>query len=160
MKYYRAPWGTSLITTSTVVTVLGIAFALLFLPAGIYSLFFIIPLLTMLFVFALFTIRGYTITKNAILVHRLLWKTSLPLTGLRKIEFKPDAMRLRDRRAGNGGLYSFSGYFANDSLGYFRVFVTDLHRTIALHYQSEIILVSPDKSDEFVSEIKAMGYAA
>src|ERR1035438_7278667 len=49
--------------------------------------------LVILFGTALFTIRGYAITSEAILVDRLLWSTSLPRRGLVSAQVEPDAMR-------------------------------------------------------------------
>lgn len=66
---------------------------------------------------ALFTIRGYTLTPDTILVHRLFWTTRLPLTGLQSVQFEPDAMRGSIRTFGNGGLFSFTGFFRNKDIG-------------------------------------------
>jgi len=88
MKHFAAPWSRSLIIISALATVicLGISAgawwesALKHHPAPVRW----VTLLPMLILSgaALFTIRGYTITSYAILVHRLLWSTSLPRAGL------------------------------------------------------------------------------
>jgi hypothetical protein len=161
MRYYRAPWSTSLITISTVFTILLLFILLVvFLNSDSQLLPALIPLVILIGA-ALFTIRGYTITPDAILVHRLLWKTPLPLREIQNIQYNPDAMSsLNIHTFGNGGVYSFSGFYRNDALGHFRAFVTDPHRTIVLRYPSRTVLVSPDTPDEFVREIKALGHAA
>lgn len=161
MKYYRAPWSSSLITISIVFTILLLFILLVgFLNSGSQLLPTSIPLVILIGP-ALFTIRGYTITPDAILVHRLLWKTPLPLKEIQNIQYQPDAMSwLNIHTFGNGGLYSFSGFFRNDALGDFRAFVTDPHRTIVLRYPSRTVLVSPGSPEEFVREIKSMGHAA
>lgn len=161
MKYYRAPWSTSLVTISTVLTVLLIFVSVMvFLNSGSHFLPALIPLI-ILFGAALFTIRGYTITSSEILVHRLLWNTLLPLRGLRNVQYKPNAMGWQNIHTfGNGGLYSFTGFFKNDALGSFRAFVTDPHRTIVLNYPSRTVLVSPDAPDEFARELSTMGHTA
>src|SRR3954471_23553961 len=132
MKAYKAPWSTSLIVLSAVFSVICIALALqLFLSGLAWATLF--PLAIVLGGL-LFTVRGYTVTRDAILVHRLLWSTRLPLSELKSAEVAPDIARGGLRLFGNGGLFSFSGLFRNRSLGTYRAFLTDLHRTVVLHF--------------------------
>jgi len=100
-----------------------------------------------------FTIRGYTVTSDAILVHRLFWTTRLPFSGLESAKFEPEAMRGSIRTFGNGGLFSITGYYYNRALGAYRAFVTDQHRTVVLHYSRRTVVVSPSSPEEFVRDI-------
>jgi Bacterial PH domain len=102
---------------------------------------------------ALFTIRGYTLTPNAILVHRLFWTTRLPMADLQSAQFDPSAMRSSIRTFGNGGLFSFTGFFRNKQLGAYQAFVTDPHRTVVLHFSHRTVVVSPAAPEEFVHDI-------
>jgi hypothetical protein len=102
---------------------------------------------------AIFTIRGYTITPEAILVHRLFWATRLPLTHLESVQLQPDAMRGSIRTFGNGGFFSFSGFYRNRALGSFRAFVTDLYRTVVLRYGGRTAVLSPSDPNSFVNAI-------
>lgn len=102
---------------------------------------------------ALFTIRGYTVTPDAVWVHRLFWKTRLSLTGLQSARFEPDAMSGSIRIFGNGGLFSFSGFFRNKTLGTYRAIVTDPHLTVVLRFSSRTMVVSPSTPEDFVHEI-------
>ncbi len=113
------------------------------------------PMLIVL-VGALFVIRGYTVQDDAILIHRLLWVTRLPLAGLTGASFEPDAMRRSIRTLGNGGLFSFTGMYHNRQLGAYRAFVTDLHRTVVLRLGKKTVVVSPATPDEFVRELLAL----
>ena len=90
MKNYKASWSTSLIIISTLATILcvGISTGMLWNPGGMPPLFALLPL-AILFGSALFTIRGYAITSDAILVQRLFWTTRLPLAGLQSAQFDP-----------------------------------------------------------------------
>ena len=101
----------------------------------------------------LFTIRGYTVGPDAILIHRLLWTTRLPLAALQSAQFEPNAMKSSLRTFGNGGLFSFTGYFRNSSLGTYRAFVTDPHRTVVLHFSARTVVVSPSAPEDFVHHI-------
>ena len=51
--------------------------------------------LAIILVAALFTIRGYTVTPDAVLVHRLFWTTRLPLGGLESAQVE---LRIISRR--------------------------------------------------------------
>ena len=102
---------------------------------------------------ALFTIRGYTITSDAILVHRLLWSTPLPRVGLESARVEPDAMQGSIRTFGNGGAFSFSGFYYNKRLGSYRAFVTDPRRAVVLRYATRRVVLSPGMPEEFVHEL-------
>jgi hypothetical protein len=101
-----------------------------------------------------FTIRGYTLTPDAILVHRLFWTTELPRSGLASAQFVPHAMRWSIRTFGNGGFFSFSGLYWSKVLGAYRAFVTDLRRTVVLRYRSSRpVVLSPATPEDFVHDL-------
>ena len=156
MKNFKAPWSTSLIIISSLVTFVcaGMAIGFILSGRGPLALVAWVPLAIILGS-ALFTIRGYTLTPDAILIHRLFWTTRLPLIGLQSAKFEPDAMRGSIRTFGNGGLFSFTGFFRNKALGAYRAFVTDLHRTVVLRFPSRTVVVSPSTPEEFIHEIIA-----
>ncbi len=116
----------------------------------------ILPLL-ILFGAALCTIRGYTITSDAILVHRLLHDTSLPRAGLESASADPEAMRGSLRTCGNGGAFSFSGFYYNKRLGSYRAFVTDPRRAVVLRYANRRVVLSPSSPEDFARELSVPG---
>ena len=154
MKHYSAPWGASLIVISSLVTVLciGVTLGIAWRNLHPFPWWGILPLVVIAGA-ALFTIRGYTITANVILVHRLLWTTHLPLTDLQSAQFEPEAMRRSMRTFGNGGLFSFTGSFRNKRLGAYRAFVTDPRRTVVLRYPARVVVLSPTAPEEFVRDL-------
>jgi hypothetical protein len=154
MKYYRAPWGTSLIVISSLATLLcvGIAIGMILKSHGTFPWLAVLPL-AMIFGSALFTVRGYTVTPNAILVQRLFWKTRLSLEGLQSARFEPKAMSWSIRTFGNGGLFSFTGYFRNRPLGAYRAFVTHPRQTVVLRYVHRTVVLSPAAPEEFVLQL-------
>lgn len=108
---------------------------------------------------ALFTVRGYVITADALLVRRLLWCTRLPWGAkapLQSVQPVPDAMRGSIRLWGNGGLYSFSGLFRSKALGSYRAFVTDQHNTVVLRFAGRTFVVSPASPQDFASDVQQM----
>lgn len=160
MKYYKAPWSAVLVIMSAVATLvcLGIAFGTPFLPQPKYGNWFSINVhwlpLTFVPICALFVIRGYTITPDAILVHRLLWSTRLPRMGLQSAAPDPEAMCKSMRTCGNGGFFSFTGFYRNKKLGPYRALVTDPRRAVVLRYPGRTIVVSPDDPAEFARSLE------
>ena len=160
-KYYKAPWSTALVVVTSAVTVLllGITLGLAIYGRGILPWVGLLPL-AILIGSVPFTVRGYTVTPDAILVHRLFWTTRLPLSGLESARFEPEAMRGSIRTFGNGGLFSITGFFRNKALGSYRAFVTDQHQTVVLHYSGRTVVVSPSSPEEFAHDISVPSHPA
>jgi hypothetical protein len=156
VKTFEALWGTALVVTSLLATLICFVVAILMLWRGPGWINWIaVVLLATICGGALFTIRRFTVTPDAILVHRLFWKTRLPLGGLQSAEFAPGAMRWSLRMFGNGGLFSFSGFFRNKTLGVYRAFVTDLRRTVVLRFPTRTVVVPPSAPEDFVRDLTA-----
>jgi Bacterial PH domain len=96
---------------------------------------------------------GCAITNDTILVERLFWTTRVPLNGLKSVVFDPDATRRSIRIFGNGGFFSFTGYFRNKELGSYRAFMTDRRRAVVLRFLDRVVVVSPDRPQDFVETI-------
>ena len=159
MKHYEAPWSTSLIVTSVLTTVVcvGVAVGAWFSMAakhapGALGWVVLLPLV-ILFGAALFTIRGYSLSSDSILVHRLLWSTVLPRTGLESAEVDLEAMRGSLRTFGNGGAFSFTGFYYNKRLGSYRAYVTDPRRAVVLRYAKRRVVLSPATPEDFVDDL-------
>lgn len=102
---------------------------------------------------ALFAVRAYRITGDAILIRRLFWDTRIPLAGLRSACHDADAMRKSVRICGNGGFFSFTGWYWNPVLRKFRAFVTDPGRAVVLRFSTKTIVLSPEDPDSFVMDL-------
>lgn len=102
---------------------------------------------------ALFTIRGYTVTPDAILVHRMFWDTRLLRVGLISATVEPEVMNWSLRLCGNGGMFSITGWYWSKRLGRFRAYVTDLNRTVVLRWEKRTAVVSPGDPEGFVREL-------
>ena len=160
MKYFKAPWGWTLIVVSAfasvvVMAVSVVSFATLSNQHRAGALLLVAAPLVVLLGCALFTVRGYSFDQNVLLVHRLFWATPLSLAGLQAASYEPHAMRWSLRTFGNGGFFSFSGFYRNRRLGAYRAFVTDLKRTVVLRFSSRTIVVSPAAPEQFVHELVA-----
>jgi hypothetical protein len=152
VKAYAAPWGKSLLIISAIITIVCVGVTADLLHKGYRRWKLAIPVAAIGFA-ALFTVRGYTITPDAILVHRLFWDTRLPLEGLQFVENRPNVMRGSIRTFGIGGVFSISGFYRNNALGTYRAFVTDPKRTVVLTFPKRKIVISPAPSEDFVREL-------
>lgn len=152
VKKYAAPWSTSLIVISTVITLILAGVAVLVAGDG-RSWISALPV-AILFGSLLFMVRGYSLTSDALLVHRLVWTTRLPLSSLRSAQAEPDAMRGSLRTFGNGGLFSFTGRYTNGKLGGYSAYVTDPRRAVVLDFGTRKVVVSPAVPEEFVNDIR------
>jgi hypothetical protein len=157
MKHFKAPWCISLIVVSALATLLCVGITVSAQPWAVRhgnGWLAWLPM-ALVFVCAPFTIRGYTITPDAILVHRLFWATRLPRAGLQSVRVDPQAMRWSIRTCGNGGFFSATGFYWNKSLGSYRAYVMDPRRAVVLKFARRTIVVSPDPPEEFVRELRA-----
>jgi len=78
------------------------------------------------------------------------------------IDHDPAALTGSFGNYGNGGLLSFPGCFWNKTLGSYRAYATDWNKALVLKLPNRVIVVTPDKPDEFikaVSKKKAAGLA-
>jgi hypothetical protein len=154
VKRHQAPWSTSLILMSILATLLCLGIPLTVVMQAEDAPFWAVLLpLALIIGCALFTIRGYTITGDAILVHRLFWTTRLPRAELLSARFDPQAMRRSLRTWGNGGFFSFTGCYRNKLLGAYRAYVTDPHRAVVLRYASRTVVVSPGAPEDFIHDL-------
>ncbi len=151
---YKAPWSKSLkgISWGFTILILGLV---VFASRPKINPVVAIPL-GILLLAAPFTIRGYRITPDALRVHRLFWDTTVPLAELQSAEFNPTAMKGSTRTGGNGGLFSFSGYFSNKALGEYRALVTNPALSVVLQFPAGTIVVSPESPETFVQTILAL----
>jgi len=158
VKHYRAPWGMTLRVISCLLVALAVALPMSVqslpvsrsvwsLKLGVWS-FPVVLLATLPFM-----IRGYAITPDAILIRRLFWTTHLKRAGLRSAEVVPRVMATGIRTCGNGGGFSFTGWYWSKTLGSYRAFVTDLNHTVVLRFDKRTVVVSPGDPDDFVAEL-------
>lgn len=158
---YPAPWGISLKAISGGITLLLIGIAVIGLLTGpksnwIWILSMVVIPLGIVFITALFTVRGYALTPNTLFVKRLIWNTEISLQGLQSIEADSNAMEGSIKTMGNGGLFSFSGSFRNKRLGAYRALATDMRRCVVLKFDQKVIVITPDKPMDFVNQVKAL----
>ncbi|MCY4024948.1 MAG: PH domain-containing protein [Acidobacteria bacterium] len=164
---FRAPWSRALLISTSVqgLLLLAVCAATLVLAVldselrpweRLLALLIGVGLpLTILGIAARFAVRGYTVSGDSILVHRLGWSLPVDAGGLEAATISPFVMRRSVRELGNGGLFAYTGRFRNAKLGSYRAFVTDHSRTVVLRFpgraDGEVLVMSPDDPQAFVA---------
>jgi hypothetical protein len=164
---FKAPWSRSLRLVTILSTLVLVAIATSgFLAAQSLRLDWILAMigvpLIILFAALRCMVLGYRLTEKEIQVKRLGWITALPLATLKSVEGNVDAMRGSLRLFGNGGLFSFTGFFWNRQLKLYRAFATDPSRAVVLRYQNRLVVITPHDPQHFIMRagtlLKAAGF--
>ncbi|WP_395744334.1 PH domain-containing protein [Prosthecobacter sp.] len=170
-QHFKAPWGRTLLIASAFTTLLMLGTAGMILinqktlwftnlpvpgeaPGLVTTMVLLIPLGALPFI-----VRGYVVTKDGILIKRLWWNTVLRFENIRSVEVEPLALCHSVRTCGNGGLYSFTGYYWSKQLGHFRAYVTDLNRTVIVHMKDRTAVLSPDDPEGFARSVTRLLHA-
>jgi len=101
----------------------------------------------------LFVVRGYVLDADALVVQRLLHSTRIPLAGLRAVRADPAVCKGSLRIFGNGGLFSFTGLYQRSGIGRYRLFATDISRSVVLETASRVVVVTPASPQAFVDHV-------
>ncbi len=158
---FRAPWGRFLTAMTSFCIFILLGIPVLGLSTGPRDLFLwklgmIAMPLSVLVIAPFFSIRGYVLNAESILVLRPGWKTTLPLAGLLSAEADPKAILHSIRTFGNGGLFCIAGAFRSTALGAYRAFATDPARAVVLTFPDRTIVLTPDRPDVFVAKIRSL----
>ncbi len=103
---------------------------------------------------AFFIVRSYTVDSVQLSIRRLFTDTRIPLAGLRRAWADPEVVKRSIRIFGNGGLFSFSGWFYDRRLGRFRLFATDFRSVVVLQFAGRVVVVSPAEPHAFVEHLQ------
>jgi hypothetical protein len=161
-RHFKAPWGLPLkaITSGVSCLLFGIsAYGLWQMLNGstATSLIAILMPLVILAACGLFTVRGYTVSMNQLIVHRPGWPNAIDLSNLLAADFVPGVMQGSLRTLANGGLFAFVGNFHSSDLGAYRAYVTDGMKAVVLRFTDKTIVVSPDEPEEFMAAVTSAG---
>ena len=158
---FTASWGTPLkiVTSICILVVLAapiigmiISGMLTQLNPSLLAKIILIPCLFIIFM-ALFTVRGYVLTSDRLIIKRPLWENTVDLNNIVSAEFDPQAMSNSFRVFGNGGFFSMTGVFWNKKLGFYRIFGTDEKHSVVLKFPNKVIVVTPDNPHNFVAAL-------
>lgn len=159
--FYSAPWSTSLKVSSLLGTIVlgGVSYAAyrsIPTSAGFTHQFglgvALIPLIV-LWLSILFIVRGYTVDSSGLSVKRLLTATRIPLMELRRVWADANVCKGSVRVFGNGGLFSFSGWFYSRRLGRYRLFATDFRNAVVLRFPDRAVVISPETPGALIEHL-------
>lgn len=102
----------------------------------------------------LFRVQGYAVSPGLLEIRRSGWTTRVPLSGLRSVANATDLIRGSIRLAGNGGLYAFTGWYWNRSLGRYRMWLNDTRRSVLLDLGHRRVVVAPEDPAAFMEVIR------
>lgn len=148
-KFQAAPMD----TTAKVVTILIVLMAggFPFLPGiPIYAIM-LLPLVIL--IAWLFSVNGFTLQEQQLIIHRPFWSTVLQLPTDLVVELEPDVKKGLFKTMGNGGMFGYTGGFRNKKLGNFKAYATDWDNAISLCSETTgfCIVITPDESELFLS---------
>ena len=157
-----APWPKSLKVTSAVGTVLvlgvGIgAYRAIPVPTGFthqFGLAVAMILPAVLVGSLLFMVTGYAVEGSELYVKRLLSSTCISLQGLNRVWIEPAVCKGSIRVFGNGGLFSFTGLFYSKRLGRYRLFATDISRSVVLVLPTRVVVITPAEPEAFIEHVR------
>lgn len=142
-------------TMARVVTVLMIIAAgvLPFIPGMIMYIVAILPVI--LFVTWLFSVTGYFLENNNLIVVRPLWKTTIVLPPGALAQKEPEIKDGLLKIMGNGGLFGYTGGFRNRKLGNFKAYATNWSHAVSITSEADDfrIIVTPEDPLQFIQSI-------
>lgn len=100
-------------------------------------------------------VRGYSVIDGRLLIHRPFWNTVIPLRGLVSVEQDRNILKRSYRIFGNGGAFSFTGLYRNDSIGNFRVFANSTTGTLLLRFPRRKIVIATDRPEDLAAAIQS-----
>lgn len=159
-EHYNAPWGKRIRLITGGVGLLGIIAATT-LPLVIDDpqnpwVRWLSPavLLAILGGTSLFSVRGYDLTAEALVVRRSIWTNRIPLATIRSATRDPEACKGAFKLIGNDGLFAMHGLFRSSRLGKFNAFVTDPANAVILELGARKVVISPENPSRFVRELE------
>lgn len=149
--YYRASWD-PLLKVITTATCAFIIILILNNP----SFWVILILGAIIIIPPFYTIFGYSIEGENLVIHRPGWTKEFDLTRLQKAEVDNKAMKWSWRLLGNGGLFGYIGTFSNKRLGVYKLYATNRYKCVVLELENRKLVISPDSPNDFVKEVKEL----
>ena len=156
---FRAPWSRSLKAASlfaVVMLALVAAAGMFVMPARLLlarCVMIGLPIIVLAIAF-LGIVSGYTLTAAQLEIERPLWNTAFPLAQLLSVAGDQDVFKGSVRLFGNGGIFSFTGFFWKRGLGCYRAFATDPGRAVVLKFRNRIIVITPDDPQRFIVRVR------
>ncbi len=148
MQTFAAPWSPMLKVSTTLLLVLFLGVAWF---AGAVGAALVLGITALAFAYS---VRGYSVGRGELIVHRPGWVRRIDLSRLAGVEVGPERLSRSLRVGGIGGLFSSVGFFWSPSLGRYRAYATDARRAVILDLGEETVLVTPDDPEELAAAVR------
>jgi len=137
------------------VVMIAAAGAVPFVPGMVMYTVAILPVI--LFLSWLFSVTGFVIENNNLIVSRPLWKTTIVLPPDSAATIEPEVRVGLLRTFGNGGLFGYTGRFRNRKLGFFNAYATNWNNAVSITSSAEDfgIVVTPEDVGGFIQSINS-----
>ena len=112
----------------------------------------ILPLIAIPITLA-FTIKGYAVNKDQIIINRLASPKVINIKNITKIYKDPSATKDSSRNLGIGGMFVYSGIFNNKQLGNYEIYATNTEKSVVIIENQRTTIISPENPDEFINFI-------
>ena len=135
------------------VVMVAVAGAIPFVPGMV--MYTVVILTVILFVTWLFSVTGFVVENNNLIVSRPLWKTTIVLPPDSVAGIEPEVKVGLLRTFGNGGLFGYTGRFRNRKLGFFNAYATNWKHAVSVTSggQDFCIVVTPEDVEGFIQSI-------
>lgn len=100
-------------------------------------------------------VTGYRIDGGELQVLRVSRVNRFGLAGLESVEADGEPLKGAWKTIGNDGLGAITGNFRSKKLGKFEALLTDPPRGVVLRWKDHTLVVSPERSQEFVETVRA-----
>jgi len=154
---FSAPWDSLLKLLTPLVCLLPAAIAVLPPYEPLWTLLLKLMLVNLGPLCWLFSPRGYSVARGALLIHRPIGTIRIPLTGHEDARLVP-ASELKGalRTFGVGGCFGYYGRFQLNGEAQ-RWYLTDRARAVRLATAAGVLLVSPADPAAFLKALHASG---
>ena len=158
-KIFKASLGTSskLITLLITLLFIGILVSNFIWFKEKNSAIFLIPVFIGIYAVCIFFMPvGYRITESEILVKRAFSTVRFKIDDIKSIQqISEHTIAGSIRTFGNGGLFGFTGYFANADVGKMTWFITRKDTLILIDFHDEKkVVISPNEPEKFMNVFK------
>ncbi len=108
-----------------------------------------------LFLTWLFSVTGFTLEGNTLIVSRPLWKTKIVLPPDCTARAEPEIRKGLLKTMGNSGLFGYTGGFRNRKLGNFKTYATNWSHAVSVTSEANefCIVVTPEEVELFIQSI-------
>ena len=101
-----------------------------------------------------FSVSGYSLQNDQLVVHRVGWATRFPVADVTEITVNPHATMGSIRVFGIGGLFGYIGRFHNSVIGDYRAYMTKTDLALVVGLGATTIVITPDDPVEMKAAIE------